>query len=195
MKLLLVSGFLGSGKTTLVLAVARALVDDGACVAIIENEVGEIGIDGAYLTQQGLTVRELFGGCICCTLTAGLVGTLRELEAARRPDWTIVEPTGLAWPADLLAVVSSYLPQIETVRVLTVVDTERWDALAEVVAPLIGAQIAAADVVAVNKTDLAGPGEDQRVAQAIAAMNPGATVVTTVASRGENVAAVLQAVL
>lgn len=195
MKLLLVSGFLGSGKTTLVLAVARTLVDDGASVAIVENEIGEIGIDGAYLAQEGLTVRELFGGCICCTLTAGLVDTLRELEATQRPDWAIVEPTGLAWPADLLAAVSSYLPQIETARVLTVVDTERWDSLVEVVAPLVGAQIAAADVIAVNKIDLAAPGEGRRVARAISAMNPGAAVVMTAASEGGNVDAVLRAVL
>ena len=67
MKLLIIAGFLGSGKTTLLLEVAQRLVAVPQKVAIIENEVGEIGIDGKYLHQEGLQVQELFGGCVCCT--------------------------------------------------------------------------------------------------------------------------------
>lgn len=78
MELIIISGFLGSGKTTLLLGMARSLVEASIRVAIIENEVGEIGIDGQYLRQEGLEVQELFGGCICCTLSAGLVPTLRK---------------------------------------------------------------------------------------------------------------------
>ncbi len=71
MKLIVVAGFLGSGKTSLLLEIARHLVDDGRTVAVIENEIGEVGIDGRLIAEQGLVVRELFGGCICCTLAVG----------------------------------------------------------------------------------------------------------------------------
>ena len=115
MNVLCIAGFLGSGKTTIVLEVTRALADSGARLAIIENEIGEVGIDGGYVREQGLPVQELFGGCICCTLTAGLVETLREVEARYEPDWVIIEPTGLAAPADILGVVVDHCPDVDLI--------------------------------------------------------------------------------
>ena len=85
MKLLIIAGFLGSGRTTLLLEVARRLVAVPQKIAIIENEVGEIGIDGKYLHQKGLQVQELFGGCVCCTLSADLVSTLEKIEKLYQP--------------------------------------------------------------------------------------------------------------
>ena len=79
MKLLLISGFLGSGKTTLMLAIIRKLMIKIQRLSIIENEIGELGIDGEYLQLEGLEVQELFGGCICCTLSVDLVSTLKKL--------------------------------------------------------------------------------------------------------------------
>ena len=73
MNVLCIAGFLGSGKTTILLEVARSLTEDGVRVAVIENEIGEVGVDGGYVREQGLPVQELFGGCICCTLQIGLV--------------------------------------------------------------------------------------------------------------------------
>jgi G3E family GTPase len=151
--ILFIAGFLGSGKTTVLLEVARAMAEDGLRLAIIENEIGEVGTDGGYVREQGLPVQELFGGCICCTLQAGLVETLRAVESQYAPDWVIVEPTGLAAPGDLLGVVIDNCPDVDTIRVLTLVDAPRWPMLLEVVEPLVAAQLEAADVVAVNKVD------------------------------------------
>jgi G3E family GTPase len=150
---LCIAGFLGSGKTTVLLEVARAMVEDGSRVAVIENEMGEVGIDGSYVREQGLSVEELFGGCICCTLQAGLVETLRAVQRRHEPDWVIIEPTGLAAPGDILGVVVDHCPEVDTLRVLTLVDAARWPMLIEVVEPLVTAQLESADVVAVNKVD------------------------------------------
>ena len=153
MNILCIAGFLGSGKTTVLLEVARAMAEDGTRLAIIENEIGEVGIDGGYVREQGLPVQELFGGCICCTLQSGLVETILEVQSRYDPDWVIIEPTGLAAPGDLLGVVVDHCPDVDTIRVLTLVDAPRWPMLLEIVEPLVTAQLQTADVVAVNKID------------------------------------------
>lgn len=153
MNLLCIAGFLGSGKTTVLLELARTMTQSGLRLAIVENEIGDVGVDGGYVREAGLPVQELFGGCICCTLQTGLVETLRALEAQYAPDWVVVEPTGLAAPGDLMKTVRTYMPQIARSRVLTLVDAGRWEMLQQVVEPLITAQLEAADVIAVNKID------------------------------------------
>ena len=151
--ILCIAGFLGSGKTTVLLEVARALAEQGTRLAIIENEIGEVGVDGGYVREHGLPVQELFGGCICCTLQAGLVQTLLQVEEQYHPDWIIVEPTGLAAPGDMLRPIRDNVPDLGEVRVLTLVDAARWEMLLEVVEPLVTSQLESADVVAVNKID------------------------------------------
>jgi len=135
-KLLCIAGFLGSGKTTVLLELARTMTQTGLQLAIVENEIGDVGVDGGYVREAGLPVQELFGGCICCTLQTGLVETLRALEAQYAPDWVVVEPTGLAAPGDLMKTVRTYMPQIARSRVLTLVDAGRWEMLQQVVEPL-----------------------------------------------------------
>ena len=146
MKLLVVAGFLGSGKTTVLLDLARRMTDDGLSLAIVENEIGEVGVDGEVVRRHGLPVRELFGGCICCTLQTGLAETLRAIEAEYAPDWAVVEPTGLAAPGDVVTTLRAFMPSLERTAVLTLVDAERWEMLWEVVEPLVTAQVEAADV-------------------------------------------------
>ena len=86
-------------------------------------------------------------------LRAGLVETLHDIAAEIAPDWVIMEPTGLASPGDLVEAVRSWAPEVDDIRVLTVVDAGRLDLLMDVAAPLIEAQIKAGSVVAVNKID------------------------------------------
>ena len=105
------------------------------------------------MREQGLPVRELFGGCICCTLQSGLVETLLAVESEYDPDWVIIEPTGLAAPGDILGAVVDHCPSVDTIRVLTLVDAPRWQMLLEMVEPLVTAQLETADIVAVNKID------------------------------------------
>ena len=195
MNVLCIAGFLGSGKTTILLEVARAMAEAGAQLAVIENEIGEVGIDGGYVREQGLPVQELFGGCVCCTLTAGLVETLREVEARYGPDWVIIEPTGLAAPADILGVVVDHCPQVDLIRVLCLADAERWPMLLEVVEPLVTAQLAAADLVAVSKVDTVDEDELAAVLQSVSALAPKATVIPVSATTGAGMRKLLRAVV
>jgi hypothetical protein len=94
MHLLLVTGFLGSGKTTLIIPLAKSVVQLKRRVAILVNEIGEIGIDNQLMRQLDLNVWELLAGCICCTLSGDLVTTLQKLDADYAPDLVIVEPSG-----------------------------------------------------------------------------------------------------
>jgi G3E family GTPase len=194
MRLLVIAGFLGSGKTTILLDMARRLTDDGFSLAIVENEIGEIGVDGEVVRRHGLPVREIFGGCICCTLQVGLVETLRDIAAEFAPDYAVVEPTGLAAPGDVVATVRQLMPALESITTVTLVDAERWEMLWEVVEPLVTAQVEAADVVVVNKADAAGQEATAAAREAARRLNPKATVLVTDASSGAGLDALYAAV-
>ena len=195
MNILCIAGFLGSGKTTVLLEVARAIAEGGAQLAVIENEIGEVGVDGGYVRKHGLPVQELFGGCICCTLQAGLVETLRTVESRYEPDWVIIEPTGLAAPGDFLAVVLDNCPNVDTIRVLTLVDAARWPMLLEIVEPLVTAQLETADVVAVNKVDEVGEDALAAVMESVRALMGKATVLPVSAATGAGMTRLLEAVI
>jgi G3E family GTPase len=194
-KLLCIAGFLGSGKTTVLLGLARSMTQEGLRLAIVENEIGEVGVDGDYVREHGLPVQELFGGCICCTLQAGLVQTLQALEESYDPDWVIVEPTGLAAPGDIMTTVRESMPQIVSIRVLTLIDAGRWDMLVHVVEPLITAQIEAADVVAVNKIDEADEAALAGIEAAARRLNAAAPIVRMSATSGAGLQSLREALL
>ncbi|MCP8317592.1 MAG: hypothetical protein H3Z51_12160 [archaeon] len=97
MQFLIISGFFGSGKTTLILELARELViKRGKKVGIIVNDLGEVGIDDKVMRSYGLNVKEMFGGCICCEIAVNLPTTLKALKEAYNPDVVILEPSVIA---------------------------------------------------------------------------------------------------
>jgi len=185
MKLLIIAGFLGSGKTTLLLQIAKRLAAASQRIAIIENEMGEVGVDGDYLTREGLHVQELLGGCICCTLAAGLVGTLEKLESLFQPGLVILEATGSARPADIIQILGRYRGNVSAVQVVTLVDPSRHEILMEVMTPLVTAQIEAADIVAVNKIDEVERETVERTIESARALNSRAKIVAISAEGGE----------
>jgi G3E family GTPase len=191
MELIILSGFLGSGKTTFLLSLARRMVDAKRRVTIIENEVGEIGIDGQYLRRKGLDVQELFGGCICCTLSAGLVPTLEKIKANFNPDLVILEATGVARPGDIRSTLSKYgAKTVKKISVITIVDTLRFDVLIDVMNPLITAQIEKADIVVINKIDRVDEEKVSEIRSAVSSLNPGVDIVPISAEKGINVQSV-----
>jgi G3E family GTPase len=191
---LCIAGFLGSGKTTILLEMARALAEEGASLAVIENEIGEVGIDGGYVREQGLPVRELFGGCICCTLQVGLVETLVSVRDSYDPDWVIIEPTGLAAPGDILGLVVDHVPDLDLVRVLTIVDAPRWPMLLEVIEPLVSSQLQSADVVAVNKVDEVDGEALAAVLESVRSLAGDATILPVSAATGAGMPRLLRSV-
>ena len=177
MKLLIIAGFLGSGKTTLLLQVAKHLAAASQRITIIENEMGEVGVDGEYLTLEGLHVQELLGGCICCTLAAGLVGTLEKVQRLFQPNLVILEATGSARPSDITKNLRDYGTNLDAIQIITLVDPIRHEMLMEVMTPLVTAQIQAADIVAVNKIDQVERETVQRTIQSARELNPRASIV------------------
>jgi len=190
MRVLIIAGFLGTGKTTFILSLARGLVAAGDRVAIIENEVGEIGIDAELIRRAGLTVRELFNGCICCQLGADLVPALEALSAEFHPDYLLIEPSGIAEPERLLRLLAYYRgPPFQSIHTLALVDPTRIPELFEVLTPLIRAQIEPAGIVVINKIDIAAEGEIEATREIVRELNPDAGVVELCALNSISMAA------
>lgn len=176
MRIIIIAGFLGSGKTTLLLSMARQLSTATQQLAIIENEIGEIGIDGQYLNHEGLQVQELLGGCICCTLSMGLIETLEKLNHLYQPALTIVEATGAAYPEAIVDTVRKCRFAVESVHVITLVDAGRFDMLMKMMTPLLSAQIRDADTVILNKIDQVAPEVIGQIRQDIRELNTPAEI-------------------
>ncbi len=178
MHLLLFSGFLGSGKTTLLIPLARAAAASGRKVAVLVNEIGEIGIDNQLLRQLGLNVWELVAGCICCTLSGDLIGTLEKLDAGYAPDLVLVEASGAADPERVLAMLPHYRGKpLLSVRTAVVVDPLRLSMLMEVMTPLIVSQIQHADIIVISKADMATEEEIDFSRTTVREVNPHAPVL------------------
>ena len=154
----LITGFLGAGKTTFILRYAEWLQARGIKMAIIENEFGLAGCDGAVLREFGLSVAELSGGCICCSLKVDFANMLAKLsgKVAR----IIVEPSGIFTPVDFFAVMNS--PAVrraaEVGFVAAIADSAGTDGLTEEAAAVWTAQMNAAGIVILSRTD--GMSED-----------------------------------
>lgn len=183
MDLLSFSGFLGSGKTTLILALARQLAAQGRRTAFIVNEVGEVGVDQQVLRDDGLQVYEITSGCICCQLGVDLVKTLEALVREQHPESVIVEASGVATPEGVLDALSYYSgPPFETQRSVGVLDPTRLEALLEVMTPLLESQVAGVDEIVVTKTDVATAAEVELAREVVGRLNPSARLATLAAT-------------
>jgi G3E family GTPase len=177
--LLLFTGFLGSGKTTLVMALARETAGRGLKTAFVVNEVGEIGVDQQVMRDGGLQVYEITSGCICCQIGVDLVATLQTLAETYRPDLIVVEASGVATPRGVLDVLTYYKgPPFASIRGIGVLDPTRLEALLEVMTPLIESQIRDVDEIVITKTDEATPAEVGRAQEVAGELNPAAAVHT-----------------
>ena len=178
MRLIILGGFLGTGKTSVLMPVARQIVSaagggDKTRVAIIENEIGQVGIDTAFTEGAGFTTRELFNGCVCCTLAASLMDSLNQLEEEVNPEWVILETTGLARPHDIAESVRRYYDEGMNTAVCITVDVNRWSRLKKVVGELLFEQVENADYVFLNKIDLADPETVEAVRKDIEGLTKG----------------------
>lgn len=196
MRLIIVSGFLGSGKTTLLLGLVRRLtMETGLGFVILENEVGEIGIDGSFLEKQGLQVRELYSGCVCCQLAGDLVVTLRDIKAAIDPDAVILEASGLARVESILQTLDRYCHELEGVMIVTLADLERHELYLDEPMPFVINQVGHADIVVLNKTDCAGDDLVEALAEKLAELNPEAELIKVSALRDDNLDLLAEKVL
>ncbi|MGI6217828.1 MAG: CobW family GTP-binding protein [Coriobacteriales bacterium] len=176
MKVLILGGFLGSGKTSLLVKLAKHVIGDDpnvqeAKVVILENEIGEVGVDDAILSSSGFEVENMFAGCICCSMAGQLVPTLEKLRKTYDPEVVIVEATGVACPKQIKdTIVGAGLK--DDVRICTIVDAARWDRIKLALANLIESQLMDADTILVNKIDLVEPEKPDQVIEELKQINP-----------------------
>ncbi|MBO4353289.1 MAG: hypothetical protein J5818_07365 [Eggerthellaceae bacterium] len=158
--ILILGGFLGSGKTTLLLKLADYMKQRSQSkipVAIIENEIGEVGIDDDSATSAGYEVTSIVSGCACCTLKVELISAIRQIADDLSPDLIVVEATGVAIPDDIAANIVRYTGA--DVAICTLIDASRWRRIHVALQHLLDQQLTSADVVCVNKCDLVGEAE------------------------------------
>ena len=184
MKIDVINGLLGSGKTTYMLNLLEQK-DPGEKTVVLVNEFGEIGIDGDILSGHGASVVELPNGCICCTLTADLRTQVKEIAENFEPDRLLIEPTGIATIKNLLGILNSLSLEkyIEDIRVTLVIDAAN---LREIVAQnraFVENQLKAAHVIAVNKCDRVDAGEISWITGFIRSINTAAGILLTIHGR------------
>lgn len=160
MDVLIIGGFLGSGKTTLIRPLIRGLVNAGGTCAIIENEIGEVGIDDEIIKEANLEVTPLFGGCVCCQITGDLLTAIQRIQDEINPDWVIVEMTGLALMDSIRDTFSKYGRDNIAVHTISVADLSRWEHLIGALSRVFDRQVEGADLIFLNKIDLAKPTEE-----------------------------------
>ncbi|MGK9252447.1 CobW family GTP-binding protein [Paenibacillus humicus] len=188
----ILTGFLGSGKTTLLLNLLVETERRGLKPGILMNELGREDVDGAIVQEKiSLPVQKLLDGCICCTKRSEVEASLKQL-ASGEPDLIFMELTGVADPAELVAMFSpsndELPPGLQLERVLTVVDASRFlehnsrfSAERQLVR-LLRSQVSEADIVLMNKSDLAPDGELDKVQKSLRKLNGKAALLPSVRS-------------
>jgi G3E family GTPase len=172
MKILLIAGFLGSGKTSILLKLAKYLTGGEESAVIIENEIGEIGVDAKLLQATGLRMKEVFGGCICCGSSGQLIDDIASIRSDYDPDYIIIEATGVAYPAAIRADIEEAFG-IRS-RILGIADCKRWDRLWNAMPQIIGDQLGCADMILLNKCDTASPEAQDNALAVLKTINPAA---------------------
>lgn len=196
MRIVVIAGFLGSGKTSLLVELARRAVGrDGLRVAIIENEVGKVGIDGDTIAAEGFAVRELFSGCVCCTLRLDLVNTLLELERGTAPDLVFMEPSGVAGPDQVVEALAGYGGETDAMALVVLLDSNRRNLIARTPPlPLVERGVKAANLILVSKTDIASPEDIAALSAWASRLNPDAALIPVSTKTGDNLDVAAEAI-
>lgn len=171
------SGFLGAGKTTLI----RKLIAEGykgEKLVLIENEFGEIAVDGGFLRDAGVEITEMNSGCICCTLVGDFTAALQKVIDKYHPDRILIEPSGVGKLSDVAKAVAS-VPGCEIGAKVTVVDAGRCRMYIRNFGEFFNDQVHNADVIVLSRTDSAADGKVVTATAILSQLNPNATVITT----------------
>ena len=171
------SGFLGAGKTTLI----RKLIAEGykgEKLVLIENEFGDIAIDGGFLKDAGVEIREMNSGCICCTLVGDFTEALKKVMADFSPDRIIIEPSGVGKLSD----VAKAVEHVEGARIgskLTVVDAGKCKMYMRNFGEFFGDQVSNADLIVMSRTDSVPAAKTMLASQLLRQLNPTAGLIST----------------
>ena len=180
-KINVISGFLGAGKTTLIKKLLTGSLRNEK-VVLLENEYGEIGIDGGFMKDAGITVTELNAGCICCTLAGDFQAAVDQLIDTYHPDRILVEPTGVGKLSEILSAVEKAKtrhPDIEIGGSATVVDAGKCRMYMKNFGEFFLDQVKSASTVIFSRTQLLDADRVEKSRQLIAEAHPDARIITT----------------
>lgn len=174
----LLFGFLGSGKTTLLRRILGERAGERK-MAVIVNEFGDVGVDGEVIAGSNVNLVELTSGCLCCTLRGSLMSAVEELREKAAVEQIVVEATGVASPGDMLEDLneSRIARELDVGPLVTVVDAPKFTRLRQMLGEFYEEQVENADVLVLNKIDLATPGELDEAKAAVREINPDAALL------------------
>ena len=179
-KIDIISGFLGAGKTTFIKKLLEEAIS-GEQVVLIENEFGEIGIDGGFLKDSGIEIREMNSGCICCSLVGDFGKSLAEVLTKYKPDRVIIEPSGVGKLSDVMKAVRDVAAEIEVTlnSAVTIVDVAKCRMYMKNFGEFFNNQIENAGTVVLSRTDITAMDKVNQAVELIREKNPKAVIVTT----------------
>ncbi|MBQ9085893.1 MAG: GTP-binding protein [Clostridia bacterium] len=178
-KIDIVSGFLGAGKTTLINRLIREAYPDEKLV-LIENEFGEIGVDGGFLQEAGVQIAEMNSGCICCSLVGDFSKALHQVISEYHPDRVLIEPSGVGKLSDVTkAVLDAELHDAHLNSAVVVVDVNKCKMYMKNFGEFFNDQITHAGCILFSHTDKTTDRKLHEALELVREQNPGATIITT----------------
>jgi len=195
LRIVLISGFLGSGKTTTLVQMAdylshRAVLngnesdEEKVQVAIIENEIGTIDLDVKQLNGKGYAIQEMLSGCICCSLRDNLAFTITGLMETANPEWLLIEATGLASAREVIEGIESTVSGFSSILSLVIVDASRLSYLLGRTESMVRRQLEQVDTLILNKVDLVSQDEKSEALGFLSEVCPDAKVFELSAENG-----------
>ena len=177
-KIDVISGFLGAGKTTLIKKLFESSFNNEK-VVLIENEFGEIGIDGGFLKEAGVEIKEINSGCICCSLVGDFSESMKEVINTYSPERIIIEPSGVGKLSDIINAINNLDADVKLNILVTVVDGSKAKIYLKNFGEFFINQVDAADTVMINKIDKLDDEKLLEVVSLIKEKNPRANIITT----------------
>ena len=179
-KIDIISGFLGAGKTTLIKKLLKEAFADEQ-VVLIENEFGEIGIDGGFLKEAGIQIREMNSGCICCSLVGDFGTSLKEVVEKYHPDRILIEPSGVGKLSDVIKAVQGVQGDVDIVlnSYTTVVDAKKCKMYMRNFGEFFNNQVEYAGAVIMSRTDIVDEKKAQQAMELLREINGKAAIITT----------------
>ena len=179
-KIDIISGFLGAGKTTFIKKLLEEAIA-GEQVVLIENEFGEIGIDGGFLKDSGIEIREMNSGCICCSLVGDFGTSLAEVLTQYKPERIIIEPSGVGKLSDVMKAVIDVSADmdVELNSAVTIVDAAKCKMYMKNFGEFFNNQIENAGTIVLSRTDITDASKIQKDVELIRGKNANAVIITT----------------
>lgn len=171
------SGFLGAGKTTLIKKLIKEAYA-GQKIVLVENEFGEIGIDGGFLKDAGIEIKEMNSGCICCSLQGDFREALKMVVSEYHPDRIIIEPTGVGALSSVIQAVLASSDDLKICGLTTVVDVTKFKKYFKNFGEFFNDQVETARVIMLSRTATADPKQIEDAAELIEMKNSDATIIT-----------------